>query len=349
MATRPASILIVEDEAIVALDIRQMLGELGYEVVASTPTGEEAVILAQELKPSVVLMDIHLARKMDGIEAANRIRKQSGTPVVFLTAFADAETLERAKLSEPFGYLIKPFDARYLRTAIEIAIFKHGAESQLRQAYDEQATILRTALDAYFLSDSQGRILDVNDSSCRMLGYSREELLQMSLSDLDLADECPEVLSVDGDVERAPVLVERTQRCKGGRLARVEMSINHLPRSGGRSSGSRGTSRGDKGEGGRLLVRSGKGTARAMRARSRGMFAARSRSRCLTAEIPRSSSGALQRADAGRRLAGGGIPFVPGRPRRERHVADEVVGALPHLDEQIVGSRFRADGAIALP
>lgn len=211
-----------------------MLGDLGYDVTGNTPTGEDAVRLVEELKPDLVLMDIHLAGPMDGIEAAQRIRKQYGTPVVFLTAFADGETLERAKLSEPFGYVIKPFDARYLRTAIEIGLYKHGVETQLRQAYEEQATILRTAFDAFFLADSEGRILDVNNSACRMLGYSREELLKRSLSDLDIPDEYPEIDGIEGTGERDPVLFERTQRCKDGHLLRVEMSVNYLPRGGGR-------------------------------------------------------------------------------------------------------------------
>ena len=231
---KPATILIVEDEGIIARDIRQQLMELGYEVVGDTPTGEASLTLTEQLKPSLVLMDIHLAGKMDGIEAAQAIRKRFGTPVVFLTAFAGAETLERAKLTEPFGYIIKPFDERYLHTVIEMALYKHRAETQMRRAYDEQATILRTALDAFFMADWQGRLLDVNEASCAMLGYAREELLKMSLADLDAA---PEALKTDvilGMKQRGTARLERSQKTKDGRAIAVEMSVNYLPHSGGR-------------------------------------------------------------------------------------------------------------------
>lgn len=227
------TILIVEDEGIIARDIRQQLGELGYEVVGDTPTGEEAFRLTGELKPDLVLMDIHLAGKIDGIETAQAIRKQYGTPVVFLTAFAGAETLERAKLTEPFGYIIKPFDERYLHTVIEMALYKHRAEVHLRRAYDEQATILRTALDAFFMADWQGRLLDVNEASCAMLGYTREELLKKSLSDLDLTPE-KETVGLEGLKQPAPKRFERAQRRKDGSLLYVEVSVNYLPHAGGR-------------------------------------------------------------------------------------------------------------------
>ena len=231
---KAATILIVEDEGIIARDIRQQLGELGYEVVGDTPTGEEAMVLVGQLKPDLVLMDIHLAGKLDGIETAQSIRKQFGTPVVFLTAFAGAETLERAKLTEPFGYIIKPFDERYLHTVIEMALYKHRAETHLRRAYDEQATILRTALDGFFMADWQGRLLDVNDSSCAMLGYTRDELLKMSLTDLDARPDKEKIVGLEGLKQPARARFERAQRRKDGAVIFVEMSVNYLPHAGGR-------------------------------------------------------------------------------------------------------------------
>jgi two-component system sensor histidine kinase/response regulator len=228
------TILIVEDEGIIARDIRQQLGELGYDVVADTPTGEEAILLTGRLKPDLVLMDIHLAGKLDGIESAQTIRKQYGTPVVFLTAFAGAETLERAKVTDAFGYIIKPFDERYLHTVIEMALYKYRAESDLRRAYDEHSTVLRTALDAYYMADWQGRLLEVNDSSCAMLGYTREELLKMSLADLDASSEAGRIAIVEGLKHPEAKRSERAQRRKDGRAILVEMSVNYLPYAGGR-------------------------------------------------------------------------------------------------------------------
>ena len=112
-----ARILVVEDEAIVARDIVRQLERFGHHVVADTPRGEEAVELAAQLRPDLVLMDIQLAGWMDGIDAAQAIRRSSGVPVVFLTAFATEPVLLRAKQASPFGYLVKPFDPQQMAAA----------------------------------------------------------------------------------------------------------------------------------------------------------------------------------------------------------------------------------------
>ncbi|WP_034607441.1 hybrid sensor histidine kinase/response regulator [Megalodesulfovibrio gigas] len=127
-------IMIVDDERIVALDIKNTLERLGYKVPAICSTGEEAVEKAAELTPDLILMDIKLRGEMDGVQAAELIHTRQGTPIIFLTAYSDEKTLERAKLSEPFGYLIKPFEERELHSNIEIALFKVRAERQLRSA-----------------------------------------------------------------------------------------------------------------------------------------------------------------------------------------------------------------------
>ena len=111
-------VLIVEDEAIVSMDLRYKLESLGYSVPAEISSGEEAVEAASRLRPDVVLMDIWLSGEMDGIDAAARIRDQLGVPVVYLTAHSDEATLERAKLTEPFGYLLKPVDLGELRAIL---------------------------------------------------------------------------------------------------------------------------------------------------------------------------------------------------------------------------------------
>ena len=126
-------ILVVEDEAIVARDIRLQLEELGYEPVGHATRGEEAIVLAGELKPDLVLMDIRLVGAMDGIAAAQAIRMQFGLAVVFLTAFAEDETLARAKLAEPLGYILKPFSERELRTVLSIALYKSKTEAKLHR------------------------------------------------------------------------------------------------------------------------------------------------------------------------------------------------------------------------
>jgi signal transduction histidine kinase len=129
----PAKILIVEDERVVARDIEYRLTRLGYQIAGSTRHGEEAVRLAAEARPDLVLMDIRLEGEIDGIAAAEEIRKRLLLPIVYLTAYADEDTLQRARITEPFGYILKPFDERELRTAIEMALYKHEVErSQMR-------------------------------------------------------------------------------------------------------------------------------------------------------------------------------------------------------------------------
>lgn len=125
-------ILIVEDETIVSENIKNILTKLGYSVSAIATTGEEAIRHASRLKPNLVLMDIKLKGDIDGIEAAEQIRIQCDIPVVYLTAFVDDNILRRAKITEPFGYIIKPFEIRDLHTNIEIALHKYRTEKRMR-------------------------------------------------------------------------------------------------------------------------------------------------------------------------------------------------------------------------
>ncbi|MGB3694215.1 MAG: ATP-binding protein [Spirulinaceae cyanobacterium] len=127
-------ILVVEDEQIVAFDIETTLISLGYKVPAVFSSGEDALAQVGIIKPDLVLMDIILAGQMDGVEAAEKIKKGFDIPVAYLTAHNDLATLQRAKLSEPFGYLLKPFEERELHTTIEIALARHQAEVKIRQA-----------------------------------------------------------------------------------------------------------------------------------------------------------------------------------------------------------------------
>ena len=150
-----ARILIVEDEGVVALALQKPLENKGYQVIATVPSGEEALQKAVEEHPDVVLMDIHLAGDMDGVVAAQHIRDHFHIPVIYLTAYSDDNTLRRAKITDPFGYIVKPFNAQELYAAIEVALYKHQAEDMLRQALDElehrvtvRTTELRTTNEA---------------------------------------------------------------------------------------------------------------------------------------------------------------------------------------------------------
>lgn len=127
-------ILVVDDERVVSLDIQAALKRLGYAVAGAAVTGEQSVDLAGKMRPDLVLMDVKLQGEMDGIEAAERISKLFGIPVIFLTAYSDEDTLDRAKMSGPFGFLLKPFEERDLHSAIEVALYKHKMEQDLLRA-----------------------------------------------------------------------------------------------------------------------------------------------------------------------------------------------------------------------
>ena len=125
MIREKARILVVEDEFVVALDIQTRLIRMGYQVIGRCATGEDAVLLALETKPDLLLMDIMLAGRLNGIGAAQQIRSKFDVPVIFLTAYSDDATLRLSKLAEPFGYIVKPFDERTLRTTIEISLDRY--------------------------------------------------------------------------------------------------------------------------------------------------------------------------------------------------------------------------------
>lgn len=125
-------ILVVEDESIIGLNIKKKLKSFGYTVPAIVATGEEAIKMAEITFPDLVLMDVRLKGDMDGVETAAEIRKKFDIPIVYLTAYSDDEVLEKAKKTEPYGYIVKPFKANDLRSNIEIALYKHKMEKDLQ-------------------------------------------------------------------------------------------------------------------------------------------------------------------------------------------------------------------------
>lgn len=153
-----AAIFIVEDENIVALDIRQCLERLGYRVLGTAGSGERAIEAVTELKPDLVLMDIRLRGEMDGIEAAEAIRTALHLPVVYLTAYADTKTLTRAKVTEPYGYVLKPFEERELHTVIEMALYKHQIEERLRISEERYRDLFEEAQLALLKSELHNQI-----------------------------------------------------------------------------------------------------------------------------------------------------------------------------------------------
>jgi two-component system cell cycle sensor histidine kinase/response regulator CckA len=173
MDSKAYRVLVVEDEGLIALDISNRLTALGHEVVGAVSTAEEAFEKASEA--DIVLMDIRIDGPVDGVEAAMRIREEYHVPVVFLTAHSDRPTLDRAKVTGAFGYLVKPIAHASLNTAIEIALYKHRMERKL----EEREALLRTTLgsvaDAVVVTDHLSRVLMLNAAAERLTGWTHAE------------------------------------------------------------------------------------------------------------------------------------------------------------------------------
>lgn len=197
--TRP-TILIVEDELPAAESMQREITSLGYEVSALASTGEEALHLAGQLRPELVLMDISLRYGMDGIEAASQIRQRFGIPVVFLTAHADEETWQRVRLSEPFGYLLKPIRPDSLRAAIEMALYKRDMDSRLRESEARYRLVSELTSDfAYALRlepDGTWAIEWLTDAFSRITGLNPASVIaSRSWTDLVHPDDKSDVRS----------------------------------------------------------------------------------------------------------------------------------------------------------
>jgi PAS domain S-box-containing protein len=182
-----SAILIVEDEVIIAADIANKLRKIGYEVLSLTDTGEEAVEIARKLRPSLVLMDIRLAGAMDGITAADTIRKECQLPVVFISAHSDNDTIQRARQAEAFGFIMKPFDDRELETQIEMALYKHAAERCLQESESRLREVLENSLDASYKRNLQTKSYDyLSPVFTRISGYTQDELTALSFGAMKL-------------------------------------------------------------------------------------------------------------------------------------------------------------------
>ena len=168
-------ILIVEDEIITAEDLRESLQDIGYEVPAVVSTGEGAVKKVAEDTPDLVLMDIMLQGEMDGIETAHQIRSHFNIPIVYFTAYSDEKILDRVKITQPFGYILKPFNDRELYTNIEIALYKHEMERELKESEQWLAAILKSLGEAIIATDKRGIIKLMNPFAEALTGWKEKD------------------------------------------------------------------------------------------------------------------------------------------------------------------------------
>lgn len=206
-------IFIVEDEVIVANDIAETLMSLGYSIAGTAKYGETAIQKVAETQPDLVLMDIHLAGKMDGVETAGEIHKTSDIPIIYLTAYADKALLDRAKLTEPYGYLIKPYDERELQSVIEMALYKYVMDKKLKSSEDrlrklneeleervaartlslkQQLEFLQQLIDTIpapvYYKDPKGEYLGCNNAFEAYTGISKREIVKKTDAKLFSSD-----------------------------------------------------------------------------------------------------------------------------------------------------------------
>ena len=179
-----ARIMVVEDEGVVALQIKDTLEHLGYEVPAVALSGEEALAKISSTEPDLVLMDIQLKGALSGIQAAKRIHGAMEVPVVYLTAYSDAETLEMAELTEPYGYVLKPFEEKSLHAVIQMALFK---SRRIRMDHENQiwvSAIPASLSEAVVICDAKGQVKFANQAAETLLGLAKEEVFEKRLYDV---------------------------------------------------------------------------------------------------------------------------------------------------------------------
>jgi PAS domain S-box-containing protein len=165
-------ILIVEDEHIVALDIARNLKSFGYEIAGMAKDSENALKLTSQENPDLILMDIKIDGNMDGIQTVKKIQLKHSIPIIYLSAYSDEQTLERAKLTEPHGFLLKPFERKELRTTIETALYKYRTEEQLRSSEAELKALFSAMNDIILVFDNEGRIVKTNTETFSKSGKS---------------------------------------------------------------------------------------------------------------------------------------------------------------------------------
>ena len=226
----PPRLMIVEDEVLVAKDLEGRLEEAGYDVIATVDSGEQAVEKAMEVRPDLVLMDVLLKGRMDGIEAAGLIRARLNIPVIFLTAHLDEEKLERAKVTEAFAYLSKPFQDREVKVAIELALYRQQMDTRLRESEARYRQIFESSQAVKLLVDpADGSVMDANEAACRFYGFSREDLTAMRVKDLQVPP------GLEYELEKPANCARHTlarHRLSGGEVRDVEIYSGPLDMDG---------------------------------------------------------------------------------------------------------------------
>ena len=175
-------ILVVEDETVVAEDIRKILQSYDYEVPDVIATGEAAIKKINETHPDLLLLDIKLEDKISGIDVANQINDMN-IPIIYLTAYSDIDIIEKAKATGPFGYLIKPFRERELIATIQMAFFKHEMEQELKESEEKFRTLVETTDEGICMFDTEENFTFINDAGARIFGGRIKDFEKSNLAD----------------------------------------------------------------------------------------------------------------------------------------------------------------------
>jgi len=216
-----ARIMIVEDEGVVAMSIRESLQGLGYDVPVVAMNGEDAVARLLETEPDLILMDIQLKGGASGIETAERIRQRLDVPVVYLTAFSDEETLEQAQLTEPYGYVLKPYDEKSLHAVIQISLMKHRRRRSKRENDWWTSAVAESMMEAVVICDPKGYIKFANPASESLLAHTRTQMMETRLSEMiRLAD--PDTQAPIAFPVSAPLLEGKSAMKVNCRLVKAE-------------------------------------------------------------------------------------------------------------------------------
>jgi diguanylate cyclase (GGDEF)-like protein/PAS domain S-box-containing protein len=238
------SILIVEDERIIALDLQRRLEKFGFHVCGLVPSGREAIDSAGEMAPDVILMDIMLSGDIDGIEAAVQIRKLYQIPVIFLTAYADENTLQRAKEAEPFGYILKPFKERELYTTINITLYKSRVDQELLRQEQLFSAILKSVGDGIIAVDENNIVQFMNPVAETLTGWKEEQSRDRNINDVfSLVDgasraDVPLPNSSEEQQHFAPLILENLLlKNKQGAFVPIEGSIADIHTNGNGTHG----------------------------------------------------------------------------------------------------------------
>ena len=210
--SRKKKILIIEDEKIVARHIHRTLINLGYDISGIVTCGEDAVEKATSDPPDLILTDIMLEGQMSGIEAADIIRSNFGTPVIYLTAYTDEKIIQEAKIAEPFGYILKPFEERELHATIEMAFYRQKVENELRESEKKYRTLVEQIEEGILVVDENENFTFVNPATSEIFGYSVAELIGKNLSKFISTEELKKIL-------------EQTVIRRTGKSSKYEMKI----------------------------------------------------------------------------------------------------------------------------